>query len=600
MKKLISFILCMTLVFASFGSTVFAADEKYEEYTWVEAKEALDEINVEGSFESLPGTGLKMWIPDFMFREQLDPYDIEDGEIAYWTDEEGEREIEVFYSETDAESLEEYAEELAEYYDTDEMTIYYINGRETIVYTDEDLDTGIVSTVDEGGKLVDIWFTPLEDEEFAGISECLAMSVSAAARDRILPNTSDKDKDLFTMTWEEAEKKVEELKLKGRIVTFDDVAVQMWIPDEYVSAPVDSDSAAEGTIACFTTEEEDCGFKVDYVDAEGTDLDGAVKLLEKEKAFSDIEKAVINGNTGVIYTDNKEDSSSVIFETEQGCFFRVTMFPVSDEEFQKNAILAFASILTDKDRVLDILPKEVEFFAASWQEAQDYIEENKIEGRYIQPEGIDISLWVPNDLVEQKEEKTWKDEGILGRYEDKNGNTFTITYKDAEGADLYGKYEEEVSETADGEYFDAILINGLAALSYSVNEEIGYMAYETEAGYILTLAFETITDPDFLVNAQIIIYSMLPGDYAGSGTASDTHKITVVRGEDLFEDCPKTAKTGEKVTVKTCVVTDGELIVKVTGTDTGKFVEEGLYEFIMPDEDVEISASVSTAGYPGS
>lgn len=598
MKKLISFILCMVLAFASFGNTVFAAeDEELEQYTWAEVKAELDEMEVEGSFERLPGTGLKMWIPDYLERLELDSYDIEDGEIAFWSDEEGVRQIEVFYSETDAESIEEYAEELTEYYGT-EPAMYLINGRKTLVFTDEETDSGVVVVADEGGKLVDIWLTPLEDSEFSVVAECAAISLMPSARDSILPNTTDDEEDLFAITWEEAEKQKDELKLEGRYVTFDEVAVKMWIPEEYQNALIDPADYEEGLIAGFMTEDESSGFRVEYVDAEGKDLEALTGELEKDKRYSDIDKTVVNGNTGVIYNDDEEDLSTIVFETKKGCFFKVTMMPVSDEEFQKTAILVFASITAEKESVLDVIPKGVDFFAVTWQEARDYIEENEVKGGYVQIGDLDLSVWVPDTLKAREEEKNWPDDGIIAMFDSENGNTVTVTYKDAEGADLFGKYEEEISKNDGAEYFDALLVNGLAALSYSVADQTGYIAFETEKGCILTFAFEDFNDEDFLVDAQIMIYSMLPGDYVSE--TSEAHNITVTKGADLFEDCPKTAKAGEIVTVKTVVVADGELIVNVSGTDTGEFTGEGVYEFIMPDEDVEISASVSTAGYPGS
>ena len=599
MKKLISFILCTVLVFASFGSTVYAGDEmNVSEYTWAEAKEALDDYGVEGAFERITGTGLKMWIPDYMYRQGLDDLDLYDGQLALWYDEAGERYISVSCTDTEAADLEEYAKELEEDYDIP-SEIGILNGRETLIYTDEDEDCGVTCTLDEGGKLITIQFGPLEDAEFAAVAECLAISVMPYARDRILPNVSEKDEDLFEMNWTDIQDQVKDLGVTGREVTFEEAAVKIWIPDGYESAEIAPEDAAEGLIAAYMDKDEASGFKVEYVDAEGKDLETFIKELEKDKKYTDIEKTLINGNTGVIYNEEAEDSSSLVFETEKGCFFRLTMMPVSDEDFQMTAILAFASVMTADDRVMDTLPAEADPYALTWQEALDYIEENEIEGGFFKPEGIDISLWIPDVMKAQKEDKTWEKDGIIAKFADESGNNFTFTYKDAEGKHLFGEFQEEISKDFDEGSFDTMLINGLAALSYSVDGTTGHIAFETEAGYILDMSFENINDADLLTNAQIIIYSALPGDYEGGSEDSDVHKITVVRGEDLFEDCPKEAKAGEKVQIKTLDVTDGEIVIKVTGTDSGKFVEYALYEFIMPDEDVEISASVSTAGYPG-
>ena len=67
------------------------------------------------------------------------------------------------------------------------------------------------------------------------------------------------------------------------------------------------------------------------------------------------------------------------------------------------------------------------------------------------------------------------------------------------------------------------------------------------------------------------------------------HRITVISGEKFVHKCPKSARTGETVTVMTSVVSDAELYVN--GVD-GKFVRLGEYQFVMPDHDVELKVTV--------
>ena len=67
------------------------------------------------------------------------------------------------------------------------------------------------------------------------------------------------------------------------------------------------------------------------------------------------------------------------------------------------------------------------------------------------------------------------------------------------------------------------------------------------------------------------------------------HRITVISGEKFVHKCPKSARTGETVTVMTSVVSDAELYVN--GVD-GKFIRPGEYQFVMPDHDVELKVTV--------
>lgn len=70
---------------------------------------------------------------------------------------------------------------------------------------------------------------------------------------------------------------------------------------------------------------------------------------------------------------------------------------------------------------------------------------------------------------------------------------------------------------------------------------------------------------------------------------STYHRITVISGEKFVHKCPKFARPGDTVTVMTSVISDGELYVN--GVD-GHFVRLGEYQFVMPDEDVELKVTV--------
>lgn len=76
-------------------------------------------------------------------------------------------------------------------------------------------------------------------------------------------------------------------------------------------------------------------------------------------------------------------------------------------------------------------------------------------------------------------------------------------------------------------------------------------------------------------------------------------RITVSEGQDLITDWPATARAGETVTVRTLCVTDGDLKVRVNGGTEAECVQEGVYQFVMPEGDVCLSTRVDTSDYPG-
>ena len=72
------------------------------------------------------------------------------------------------------------------------------------------------------------------------------------------------------------------------------------------------------------------------------------------------------------------------------------------------------------------------------------------------------------------------------------------------------------------------------------------------------------------------------------------HSIKVVSGEQHLYKCPKSAKPGETVTVLTAMVTDADLYLN--GNVEIKKINDGEFEFVMPDHDVELKITVISNG----
>jgi len=84
---------------------------------------------------------------------------------------------------------------------------------------------------------------------------------------------------------------------------------------------------------------------------------------------------------------------------------------------------------------------------------------------------------------------------------------------------------------------------------------------------------------------------------AGCSQTSDQYKITIASGEEYIDQCPKTAKAGETVTLLVLFVTDADMHISINGDEEyGSFAEDESYEFIMPEEDVRIDIWIVTNG----
>ena len=77
------------------------------------------------------------------------------------------------------------------------------------------------------------------------------------------------------------------------------------------------------------------------------------------------------------------------------------------------------------------------------------------------------------------------------------------------------------------------------------------------------------------------------------------YHITVESGEDLLVEWPATARAGETVTIRTCMVTDADLELVVHGGTDVTHVMEDIFTFTMPERNVSISAWIDSSGYPG-
>ena len=64
---------------------------------------------------------------------------------------------------------------------------------------------------------------------------------------------------------------------------------------------------------------------------------------------------------------------------------------------------------------------------------------------------------------------------------------------------------------------------------------------------------------------------------------------------DLIDEYPRMAKAGETVRITTVIVDDGDLFVNIDGV-TVKMISEGIYEFVMPEHDIEIKLHVQGNG----
>lgn len=164
---------------------------------------------------------------------------------------------------------------------------------------------------------------------------------------------------------------------------------------------------------------------------------------------------------------------------------------------------------------------------------------------------------------------------LYDMYEEKNGelvHIFSGGERDRYYAtDTTGAFIEEGSSSADDSFLDTFIVDdGIRNIAnfYRAPEKI-----------------------------NIDLTSFKKQDSSENQSDKKKHSIEVTDDKGIVEKCPKSAKSGDKVTIKTNVFMDAIPEINVNGSDSGEWDKNRTeYTFIMPDKDVIISTILKSAG----
>ena len=147
------------------------------------------------------------------------------------------------------------------------------------------------------------------------------------------------------INWEDAEAATEEIDASW--YTFDEVALQVWIPDIFENLEITEDDDAT-LIGKFELPDQSAGIYVQYVEGEeGQSLDDVIANLEANGA-TDIDRCLLNGLDAASYSIPDVDANYVVLATERGNCVQFVMMPASDEGFSSLAQLVSASIMAEE------------------------------------------------------------------------------------------------------------------------------------------------------------------------------------------------------------------------------------------------------------
>ena len=156
---------------------------------------------------------------------------------------------------------------------------------------------------------------------------CLMLSATAALGEAAL-------------NWEDFEPILTEAGVDGEFVTFDEIAVKIWIPEGMNAVELTQEDIDKGFIGCYMPDDGSASMSVVYVDTDSMTLEEFGENLANLEGVTEIEYGTVNGLPCVTYQIPDQDSVSIAFTTEAGYILEVTCWPVSEE----NAMLVWGAV----------------------------------------------------------------------------------------------------------------------------------------------------------------------------------------------------------------------------------------------------------------
>ena len=142
------------------------------------------------------------------------------------------------------------------------------------------------------------------------------------------------------LNWEDFKTILTEAGVTGEFVTFDEIAVKIWIPEGMNAVELTQEDIDKGFIGYFAPEDQSASLSVVYVDTDGMTLEEYGENLANMEGVTEIEFGTVNGLPCVTYEIPEQSSMSIAFTTEAGYVLEVTCWPLGDE----NAMLVWGAV----------------------------------------------------------------------------------------------------------------------------------------------------------------------------------------------------------------------------------------------------------------
>jgi len=202
-----------------------------------------------------------------------------------------------------------------------------VNGLFGMYYEQPQQDSATAAFITEMGNILEITFSPVSASEFSD----MMMGMIASIQETIY------------LYWEDAEATIEEYDLEGRFVTFDEVAVKLWLPEFLAPDERLEEAREDGFIGLYSSVDGEDVFAVQYIDMQGMDLETYSNMVE-ELGGKDLYEVTVNDLYAVCYWLEENNTIALAFTTESGYVIEFSATPTDNDELMAYMNLIFTSI----------------------------------------------------------------------------------------------------------------------------------------------------------------------------------------------------------------------------------------------------------------
>ena len=143
------------------------------------------------------------------------------------------------------------------------------------------------------------------------------------------------------ITWEQVAPILEAANVAGDFVTFEEIAVKVFIPTGMNAVELSEEDKTAGIIGYFATDDGEA-IGVQYVNVDGMSLEDYKASLEGTEGVTELEAGTVNGLPCLSYEYNGNMVCS--FTTQMGYILEVAVGPLPDDNAKMAASFILASI----------------------------------------------------------------------------------------------------------------------------------------------------------------------------------------------------------------------------------------------------------------